>query len=58
MTHQELGQKTILATAVLPNIYRMWRDDDEGIEDDKTNDEPEQRNDGRTEEKDYLVGGL
>ena len=46
-THYELGQKTILATAVLLNISRMWSDDDEGLgDDDDADDESEERNDG------------
>ena len=45
-THDELGQKTILATAVLLNISRMWSDDDEGFGEDDTDDQVEERNDG------------
>ena len=41
-----MGQKTILATAVLFNISRIWSDDDEGFGKDDTDDQVDDRDDG------------
>ena len=41
-----MGQKTILATAVLFNISRIWSDDDEGFGEDDTDDQVDDRDDG------------
>ena len=41
-----MGQKTILATAVLFNISRIWSDDDEGFGEDDTDDQVDDSNDG------------
>ena len=41
-----MGQKTILATAVLFNISRIWSDDDDGFGEDDTDDQVDDRDDG------------
>ena len=41
-----MGQKTILATAVLFNISRIWSDDDEGFGEEDTDDQVDDRDDG------------
>ena len=41
-----MGQKTILATAMLFNISRIWSDDDEGFGKDDTDDQVDDRDDG------------
>ena len=54
-THYELGQKTILATAVLFNISRIWSDDDEGFGEDDTDDQVDDSNDGNFVVQDIMA---
>ena len=50
-----MGQKTILATAVLFNISRMWSDDDEGFGEDDTDDQVDDSNDGNFVVQDIMA---
>ena len=50
-----MGQKTILATAVLFNISRIWSDDDEGFGEDDTDDQVDDSNDGNFVVQDIMA---